>query len=815
MATGLFGTSTPAPQLQRTRLQPAGVSSAPTIRPQQVQTGGNLRALADALGGLNSALVDYARVDDKIKDDPASEANKEWIARAGQMSKDDLIALAASGEADGHRAREDALNSLLGERAYADFIPATETYFATEFDRSTGDTAAEYDRRRQRYADALPNDIARANFYRLTETHKSRTIGGITDERIATTKQQVNTTIVDGWYTKITEAGKDGTPISPQEVADAVFDASTSNGAFYGLSGEEQNATIWALAQRLAADGKVDEAQALLDTPRKGADGASLPSLSTIPRYSVEGGSLIEKAKTARARAAQVGSADLQLSLDTRRDNGTLTMDDLKPHIGTLYSEGEAANMVNASNRNRSRLTTEIALQGAAQRAEGAAISRVGELMRRPGGVDRVVDVEVPTASGGTRTLSRVAQIEAYRQRKEVEWASEVDTRVAAGEDEATVRAEVSDKRQGWYISQSIENEEWANTFRSLPQRITPVALDKNPQLAAKAAQDAELFLNLSAKSPAYADTLMTPEARDFLETYAVAREIDRMTPEEAVSAAAGWRSMPGIERAKVEMKSADRDSLVRKVLRTDGVNGERAEASGASLRIINAQIDRMAARGMAPEAIEKRLKPWIAERTVTINGVMVPVQKGMPWEFQIVAEKHINEVFEANKSYLESMGIDSINDLALIPTQGESGWAVIDKFSGIPVPLGRLSQAKLSELQKGRRGEIDAEIKANLEAKEADAGKRREAYEARVRFYDEQIADRRRQGSKYQGWVADALEQEKQDYINSNNPEWVKAEQEASRKDTRIKARWFAKRNGFEDPFPEDGTLPPDPYAD
>lgn len=812
MADGLFGVRVQAPQLRKVALQPAGVPNSPQVRPQVVDGGGNLAALTDALGGLSASLQSLAKMKDAVRDDPESKANKEWLARAQMMDRDQLIALANSGEAEGNRVREDAINALLGDRAYADFLPAMETYFSTEFDRTSGDPGQAYEEKRKEYAAALPNDIARANFYRLTEPHKARIVGGVTDERIATTKQQINTTIVDSWYQQITEAGKGG-KLDPDAVASAIFDGSAANQTFFGLSGAEQDATIWALAQRLAADGKVDEAEALINAPRKGADGSVLPPLGTIPEFAVQGKSLIEAAKTERARQTNIGSAERRVEVFAKVDSGELTLEDIKAETGDglLFSEQEAARLVAQSDENRETIKTKATMAEAAKRDEDAAMARAGELMSRPGGVNRIVDVEVRTPTGGTKTLTREERIGGVRRAKEVEWASAVDRMVANGMSEAEAKAAISDVRQGWYISNAVPNEEWSRSFSTLPQMVTPTALDKNPGLATKAAETAESYLNLRAKSPAYAETLVDSASREFLETYALAREIDGMTPEEAVAAAAGLTSMPKIDKALSEMKADDRDKIVRGVLSAtrEGTDGEQAEAGPATSALINEQVNRMAARGMPKEAIERSLKTWVSERTISVNGVLVPVQKGMDAEFPLLVDRHLQKVFADKAEVLKSYGIEGPEDLSIAPVAGETRWLVISKETGLPVGAVNLNSSTLAGLKKERQAEIDAEIAANLAAGEEAAAERKKVYDDRIDWYDAVIADHRKQGSKLRAWYADELEAEKQDYINRHNPEWVKERNAKERNSRRYEARYSAFMLGNEDPFPEDGEIP------
>lgn len=195
------------------------------------------------------------------------------------MSMDELLADEDTGA--GIRVREDARSALLGERANADFRNAWATHYNTDFDRTNGNVDAEYEAYRKRYADALPDEIARGNFYRLTDDHKGRVVASDTEEKITVAKGQINATIVDSWNVQIGDMIAKG-ETDPAKIAGEVFSSSKANGQFFGLSGTEQNETVWRLAERMAAEGNPEIVEALLKTERVGADGKPVPALATL-----------------------------------------------------------------------------------------------------------------------------------------------------------------------------------------------------------------------------------------------------------------------------------------------------------------------------------------------------------------------------------------------------------------------------------------------------------------------------------------------------------------------------------------------------
>ncbi len=129
-----------------------------------------------------------------------------------------------------------------------------------KFDRSTGNAAAEYERMRSEYAERLPTEIARGSFYRLTGDHFRSWMEKDTEEKVSLAKQEVNTTVIASFRNSIDDAvsihGK-----TPQEAAEIVFTKSAANRDFLDLWGQEQNDTIFRIAEEYALKGGAERAR--------------------------------------------------------------------------------------------------------------------------------------------------------------------------------------------------------------------------------------------------------------------------------------------------------------------------------------------------------------------------------------------------------------------------------------------------------------------------------------------------------------------------------------------------------------------------
>lgn len=807
MAQGLFGTNTAAPELQQTRLQPTATPGSTFVRPQQVQTGGNLRALTDALGGLNQSLNSYAQVKDRINDDPESLANKEWVAIRQQMSIEELRAEAEAGSPNGIRVRQDALDGLLGERANADFRNSWAEHYNTGFDRANGDVAAEYEQMREQYAESLPSEIARGNFYRLTGQHFESVIAADTEQRLTTAKGQVNATIVDSWHVQISDAMSAG-ETDPAVIAQAVIDGSASNSTFYGLSGQEQIDTVWSLAERVALEGNPELARAILDAPRKGPDGSPLPAISTLGNYATKAARLVETAQGIHANAVDAESFPVRMDVDRAVVMGEFTPEDAEVLPSELYSPAQKASLVARSEANRRAIlaNTQDAehRRALAYHADGARASVRSEalaLMGQQGGVHRLRDVEIPTASGGVTTYSREDQIKDARTHMEAQWADQEERLAQESGDPAAAAREMQGVRLAWYEGNNVHNETWADMFSGLPVAANPDVLMRNPAAAAGFIQTAELFRDLKARNPAYAETLLDTASRNFLDSYTMAVEFNRMAPEDALGWAAGWATKTDTERARLRPTPQVSDRLISRVL-----GGIDAEATGESRAIFAAKLESMAALGMSEDAMRRNLTSWAEDSTYVINGMAMPAHRDLPQDFPILADMELDRVFAERG---EALGLESSEDLFLQPVSGETKWQVWSKSLGGPVGNVFVTQESLNTRRNVVAEERTARQAELIASENADRDAQRRAFDEYVENERRYIAAWRNQG-RLGNWAADGWEADLEEYIQNSDPDYVAEQRVLRQQNERLLARQNAVNLGFNDPFPEDGPLPP-----
>lgn len=737
----LFGTNAQPNPITQARITPTGIPGSTFVRPAQRQAGGNASALAQALGGLNTALLNYGDVKHATEEDPQSKANREFIARAQQMTPEQLRAEVTNGTADGIRIREDSLNVQLSERGNDDFRKRWTEFYNTEFDRTSGDADAEYQRMRAEYAERIPTEIARGNFYKLTADHYSAWMQKDTEEKVGYVKQQLNTTIVDGFRNSIDDAvnihGK-----TPQEAAAMVFAKSAANRDFLGLSGQEQNETIFAIAAEYAEKGEEDLARALLEGTRNGADGRPVPPLVKIAGYTDKAIRLMDQAGTTRRNEARKNGLTEFVADDALVAQGAFTQAEANKRKGSgLYSDVELSNMVSTSTQHR--VTAEAKWQAAQQKRELRYASEQQEdrlysqaytAMGRMGGVNAIKDIEVVAPSGeGTRTVTRQAQIDAVINMREDDFKTMQETLIKNGTDEATARRQVNRQRVDWYAGNKLENQTWNNVLNGIAGRASSDTLLQKGEVGAYLKDSAQLYRDLKANNPAYLSTVLSdPKSKEFLEAYDRALTNGRMSEDEALRIAAFTVAQPENIKAKNLMPHDKADALATGTLRGLGVD----ERSGNYAYVME-RIESMSKNGATEKEIKAKLEDDILGTAVPINGSLVFDHRDLPDDFPELMQLEI-----ANRVKLEGgrFGVTDASELSVVADGAQAKWYVVNKRTGYPVGVAPITPQSLESHRDLRRAEQDAAVAKIAAANDVDRASLKAEYDAGVKTEQDRI---------------------------------------------------------------------------
>ncbi len=786
MASGLFGTNTQVGDIRQTALQPAGLPGSTFVRPQERETGGNLHALANALGNLNGALLDYGHVLAAEKNDPKSNENREQVARLQQMSREQLVSEIAGHTLDGNKVQLDAAELLLGERANDDFRKQWLEFYNTKFDRSSGDAAAEYERQRKAFADALPSEISKGHFYSLTGDHFRAWMEKDTEDKVALAKQEVNSTIVSSFRNAVDDAmnvnGK-----TAEEAAQIVFAKSAANRDFLALSGQEQNETVFSIAEEFALQGREDIAKALLEGQRVGSDGRVLPSLRNTAGYTDKAIQLLERAGTLHDEKIKEQGYSTFREVDDLVLRGAFNEKEAEKYRGKgVFTDKELANKVDESTHNlltiQNKAATEAqkrALRAESERQEQGVYSAAYGAMGRMGGINRLRDVEVPNESGeGTRTVTRQQQIDAVVDRREGEFEDYQEQLIAAGQSPEEARARTNRMRVDWYAGNGIPNKDWQNTLNGIAGRATTDTLLQKGEVSDYLKQSASLYRQLKQTNPAYLSTLLTDKAsKEFLDAYDMGVTQRRMTDADALQYAATWTAQPESVKARQMMDKTDAERLASKTLRNMGLD-DRTQNFGWAM----SRIESMSLNGATEGEIKERLETELSDTAVPINGVLVFANNDLPADFPELMEDELAKRAPALK---ERYGIDK-DDLYIVADGAGSKWTVWSKSLRQPVAVpgdGPITPQTLEDHRQARQAAHDETIRKLAAAKEEERADAKKQYDedianerARIAYWRDKESKRKGVAKGIAGYVADQLEDDLNKRLTKDDAQLKKA---------------------------------------
>ncbi|SNR56783.1 hypothetical protein EYF88_11325 [Paracoccus sediminis] len=739
---GLFGSGKNIAPATPVKVQVSPTPQQAALRPPQQDTGGNAKALASALGSLNGSLRRYAEVDLAIKENPESLANREWIARAQQMSKEELEAALHNGETDGRRVREDAAHLLLGEKAVSDTRAEIAEYFNTGFDYQSGDAQAEIDEIITRHAQALPTDISRAAFTRGMGTFRQGWLDKVTEIKVSDAKVKVNSAIVDSFRNTIDDAQANGRTAA--ETAALVLERSASNRTFLGLSGQEQNETILAIAQEAANRGDVDLVDALVNGERKGAGGETIPALSRIAGISDKTTRLMDVARNRQTEVLERENFAIYDGLNRKVADGTFTQADAEPLIakGALSAKG-AATAVRQSDANRAqaqaraaREQQELGYKQANERQTAAVVAAATHELETYAGVTNIRDVEVVSKSGeGTTTVSKKQIIDTAIARKEQALQDKRAMLIQEGTSEADADRIVNRDRVSFYAANALDNSAWQMQFNGIAAMVAPDALAKGGAPSQQAQDVAELYLQVRAANPAYAEGIVSnPQAREFLDAYEIERNVTRLPPDRAAVAASLWQAKPEHEKNRYRMKDEDRDKMSGQVL-NDALGGgwfTSVDTGGANYALVRSKVEQLSRMNLPEAVIKQRTEEWLKTSTTSVNGMLMVTNGRTPSDFKPLAEARLATLFEEVKE-AEVLDDEDASDLYLVPTPSGGSWTVWSKSRRVPLAY-TITEA---DLERGRQAARDKRAAEGAAASGDAAAIRRQEADTQQRMRD------------------------------------------------------------------------------
>ncbi len=710
---------------------------APLLAPDAPQPTALLR-LADSLRSLSPRLAEFS---DAYLRANVEQGESEAIGLRLKTQTDELSARIAKGDIPPEVNRA-ALDLGHGEDvARRDFEDIRQRYLGQSttgnpldnnaFDRDSGDLDAWFKSVVLEKEKALPQTPGVLHGWR---------------NRVEEYRQQLYTEH-DGYYAQRTkEANQDaaykdlyGTAVGavnlgerdPVKIHGAMREAFAKTSKIHLLSPAETD-------EAMAVAGKSIADQGIPGNPQLGVDLVKeiflgqrdgVPPLGTSAKYADLANKTIEQAQKTAGELQRKLNVTLAVDFREAASTGTLKepefikFTEANPYV---FSQAEREEILT---RNRLALTEARAKQSKiaetlALKAEAQASENdINVMLRKAGDDGTLLTIPEKTSykkeDGSAGSYSRQELLDRAVENRLAEidaWAQSIKKQ--PGTEGLDVEALKLDREISYFARNNVPNPSWRDLLNSAYAAATPDALAANAQnVPPHLLQAVQLYEQLEAKAPGVLRRHLADEgAKDFYQTYRVARTLLRQDERQALHTAAlatkglvdETQFAPAYDKVETELSKAG--SIWPWA---QGINNY-GEMLGDVRR-----LGRVLVRaGLSPTLALERAGEAVRGQYANINGYMVRTSDRNVESFgaNLAALKLQPRVFEdVARDYLKRYASDQHDpgSLSIRPmTNGVGTWAVIDATTGFPVE----SNSGLSP-QISIQGLVDFE-KANQEGK-------------------------------------------------------------------------------------------------
>lgn len=456
-----------------------------------------------------------------------------------------------------------------------------------------------------------------------------------------------------------------------------------------------------------------------------------------------------------------------RIEIDTLKAAGAFTQADADRMLAdpnNPYDADVLAGWVRESAANlqqiRNRAATEAQkreLRGLSEGAEAQVIGQAFAAMTNMGGINRIVDVEIPNFEGtGTRTLTKDQIVRTVTARFEDHLQDQQESLIEQGVRPEEAARQVNATRLEWYAGNRIENDVWVNTLNGIAGRATVETIMQGGNTLNALVENAELYRALKAQNSPYTATLLSdPNAKRFLEIYDNAVTVRRFGPQEALNLAAQTLAMPIMDQVKSLVSENDATRLAERILGDQG-----ADVNALNAAYLKARIHDLSMGGaMDIRQIEQMLRAEVKDNFLTINGMLLMDHRDLPDDFPMLVQRELQEVIEVFGENNLGLGVE---DLYLVPVSGESKWAVWSKYLQAPISSTIITPQSLQRQRGIIAREAEQRTTDLLELKEAERTQYLTQYKAQLaeeRAYINQIRSQNGQASnRYAQQMEDEL---------------------------------------------------------
>jgi hypothetical protein len=351
----------------------------------------------------------------------------------------------------------------------------------------------------------------------------------------------------------------------PAEIVSSLHSRYEGNRNLLNVPYQDQDREWVRMAEAFAEQGDLEMVEALLNTPRTGADGTQLGALSANRNFAAASASIISNATRVHEENNRSASVAAMTKFSDDARNGVLDeasfVEFTQANPG-VYTE---AGVVSIIDRNRSALAS---AQAEAARAQAEASLETQAFWDRTNlrsqNLGLVESNRVPFIQPATVRNERGENITVSVEQQETWLAEDINQQVEVTKDQnGLTDQQAFDLRTAQFTMAGLNNPQWESVLSAGPVAANSWSLsgEAPPSLV----EGAELYVQLHEKSPVLLQRhIRDTETRRFYEAYRTAVTLGRMEPSQAYSHAANLIRNPPIDNPMTSLSRDDLEAVVR-----------------------------------------------------------------------------------------------------------------------------------------------------------------------------------------------------------------------------------------------------------
>lgn len=350
-------------------------------------------------------------------------------------------------------------------------------------------------------------------------------------------------------------------------------------------------------------------------------------------------------------------------------------------------------NVLSLQNQHRNRvehMQKEAEKAHLKQQVEGQKNSHIGAVglpALTTGSLFAIQDTTIINEKGETETWSA----EDIRKATVEQAMRNIEQKYAGRDDEASQNEKLA-AQVHVYQQSLMKNEEWSKLLKnSVAAAGTVTAAGGDPPPVLTKAYD--LYKRLNGKSPQLLAQHVDEKSQAFFELARVGQEYMGLDEKAALAAATRATFDKNFTRSDTDMRESDITQKVRSAIggwrmpfTTNLTNAYNSDQAVAEVRQSAMLIHR--AFGLPMEEAIKAAGERVKNNYTVVNGNAVRIaDKQVPPNFGELANRYVDEWYDANKAKLDEMGYKK-TDILVFGMPNASAWSLVVKGQAGPIPL-------------------------------------------------------------------------------------------------------------------------------